>query len=371
MKLISQEAIESGSSFNEAAVRFHIIDQIIRHLGYDEHENTYLNLEEKLSYPYIHIGRRSKKDLPLGFPDYRAGLTGARGSFIVEAKAGNVEITSREVEQAHSYAAHAQVGANYFMLCNGSELRIYETLSGSSAQPIVLIPVSELNDRIYEIENVLAPKRLARHCTVTYDKKLGLSAELGSTEIIRSGTYDISEFQYRLFMNEVDCTDALKAELPQLQIMDQELELIRTAFEHRVTGGHLTRGDDGRIIADIRFAGVTIHNAAAMQLMGINQVLFITADRFISHLRDQPTMFEGTNKIALSEGSMVPKLFGGASEIDTNVSGNMNVRAAMFVSGRSVHGQYWGTADYFFELLLPGALTMKLDFVGKLQLELD
>ena len=126
-------------------IRFHVIDPVIRMLGYPDVENTYLNLEEKLEYPYVHIGRRSKRDVPLGYPDYRAGVKGARGSFVVEAKAGSVPIGKKEVEQAHSYAAHSQVGANYFVLGNGSEILVYETLSGPDAAPIVGLPLEALN----------------------------------------------------------------------------------------------------------------------------------------------------------------------------------------------------------------------------------
>lgn len=98
MQIITDDAAKAASTYNEAEVRFHIIDPIVHSLGYPGTEDVYLKLEEKLSYPYFHIGHKSKRDVPIGFPDYRAGLRGARGSFIVEAKAGNVPITQEEVE---------------------------------------------------------------------------------------------------------------------------------------------------------------------------------------------------------------------------------------------------------------------------------
>lgn len=166
MQVIMRTSIDEGPSYNEAKVRFHFIDPLLRALGYGVDNNTYVEFEENLSYPYYHIGHRSKKDLPLGRADYRAGLKEARGSFIIEAKAGSVAITPLAVEQAHSYAAHAQVGANYFVLCNGFELHIYETLSGPAANPIACMPLSNLNDRYHEIENILAPRNLESHCKV-------------------------------------------------------------------------------------------------------------------------------------------------------------------------------------------------------------
>jgi predicted type IV restriction endonuclease len=147
MQVITDAAIEAAPTYNETEIRFHILDPIIRLLGYPGADDVYLILEEKLEYPYQHIGRRSKKDLPLGRSDYRAGVKGARGSFVIEAKAGNVAIGGREVEQAHSYAAHAQVGANYFVLCNGSVLTVHETLSGPRASPVVEIALAEINSK--------------------------------------------------------------------------------------------------------------------------------------------------------------------------------------------------------------------------------
>jgi hypothetical protein len=370
-QVVSQKAIENGRTYNEAEVRYHIIDPIIRHLGYGELQDTYLELEQKLSYPYVHVGRRSKKDLPVGFPDFRAGLVGARGSFVVEAKAGSVEITSLEIEQAHSYAAHAQVGANYFLLCNGYDIQIFETLSGPNSKPIVQVSIDEVNIRLHEIENVLSPESLRKHCTVTYDSRLRLSKELSSTETIRSGTYDITFFEYRLFLNNEDCTDVLRASFPQLQQMDQQLELIKSSFELRVVSGVVARDGDGRICADARFAGVTIHNTAAMQLMGIDELSFVTSDRFISHDANSPTMFEGTKPFAVSEGALIPELFGGSYMLEANVVGEMQVRAAMFVNDRKVLGQYLGLTDYYFAIPGGGALKMELDFVGNLMLELD
>lgn len=179
MQVITDAAMAAAPHYNEAEVRFHVLDPVMRILGYHDAVDAYLILEEKLEYPYLHIGRRSKKDLPLGFADYRAGIKGARGSFVVEAKAGKIPITAKEVEQAHSYAAHAQVGASYFVLCNGSVLNVYETLSGPHTDPIVELPLSDLNARFHELENILSPSSLERNCRVAYDKKLKLAEDWG------------------------------------------------------------------------------------------------------------------------------------------------------------------------------------------------
>ena len=57
---------------NETSVRFHVIDPLLRRLGYPDDERVYIEFEEKLEYPYVHIGHRSKKDLPLGLSNVSA-----------------------------------------------------------------------------------------------------------------------------------------------------------------------------------------------------------------------------------------------------------------------------------------------------------
>jgi len=371
MQIITNDAVRAAPGYNEAKIRFQIIDPIIRRLGYPDENNVYLELEEKLEYPYTHIGRRSKKDLPLGFPDYRAGLKGARGSFVIEAKAGNVPITSLEVEQAHSYAAHAQVGANYFLLCNGSVVAIYETLSGPSPHPIVEIPLQEVNHRFHEIENILSPENLARNCQVVHDTKLRLTEGLRSSVSIRSGRYFLSEYDYRIVMNGQDCTTLIHQSVPQLAVMDHQLELLKTAFELRVSGGIAERSGDGRITAHVEFTGATVHNHRAMEIMGITELTFATADKFMSTDPNSPSIFESVKDFAVSRGTMLPQLFGGSLQTEADITGDMFVKTAMHYGEGKIQGQYIAFSGQ--QVPVPGNLPLQfeMDFAGTFELTLD
>ena len=371
MQVITEAAIAAAQSYNESEIRFHILDPIIRLLGYPGSDNVYLVLEEKLEYPYIHIGRRSKKDQSLGFSDYRAGVKGARGSFVVEAKAGNVPITAREIEQAHSYAAHAQVGANYFILCNGSTLTVHETLSGPQSDPIVKLALSEVNTRFHELENILEPVNLERNCRIVYDAKLKLAPGLGSAVRIRSGRYLLTDHEVRFFINGQDVTDLLRQNVPQLAEMDSQLELLKSAFELRVSDGWLERGDDGKIVAQVEFSGATIHNHEAMRILGINRASFVTADKFLSTEPESPTICESLADFTVSRGTMVPQFFGNAAPMDGDLRGDMFIKAAMhFADGKFV-GQYIALSDQ--QIDFPGMmpLTAEIDMAGTFELVLD
>jgi Type I restriction enzyme R protein N terminus (HSDR_N) len=372
VQIITQDSVKAALNYNEAEVRLHIIDPMLRLLGYVGGENCYLKLEERLEYPYVYIGRRSRKDLPLGLVDYRAGLKGARGCFVIEAKAGNVPITSREVEQAHSYAAHAQVGANYFVLCNGTAISVYQTLSGSEAAPIASIPLSEVNERFHEIENILSPANLEKNCLVKHDTKLKLADGLGSSVRIRSGSYIMSGYGYRILMNGQDYTDIARQNAPQISALDQQLELLKTAFKLRVSDGVVMRGEDGRITAHVKFDGATLHNDKAMEIMGIAEAAFATADNFISIDPESPTVFESLTDFTVSRGTMMPALFGGAQIIEGDIKGNMFIKAAMHYSSGQLIGQYISLSDQ--SASIPGLATpllIEMDVAGTFELTLD
>lgn len=362
---------ETISSYNEAEVRFHIIDPLLRKLGYPGGDDVFLYLEDKLEYPYFHIGHKNKKkDLPLGFPDYRAGLKGRRGSFIIEAKAATVGLSVKDVEQAHSYAAHSQVGANYFVLCDGVQLAVYETLSGAHAAPIVHIEVGELDARFHELENILSPANLEKNCRVKYDNRLKLCEGLGSSAKIHSGEYDMKEWAYRIIIGGQDCTEFMKQTVPQIAELDAQLEMMQREFELRVSEGVAERDDDGRIFAEIRFAGVTKNSLAAMKLLGIDRMKFATSAQFISTTPDDPTIFESTADFALEQGTMMPQLFGDAVPIDTAVEGDIFVTARMHKEGDAILGQYSVVTDYWLDVPGGEGIKYELDTIGHFTLKL-
>lgn len=371
MPIIADDAVKAAPRYNEAEIRFHVVDPIVRSLGYPSQANTYLNLEQKLEYPYMHIGRRSKKDLPLGFPDYRAGLKGARGSFIIEAKAGNALITQREIEQAHSYAAHSQVGANYFVLCNGEVISVYETLSGATSDPIVSLSLDVLNERFHEIENILSPSNLYMNCKIIHDSKLKISEGLKSSVKIRDGHYRLFDYSYRFIMNGQDCTDHFRRLAPQISLAEQQLELMKTAFELRVSGGMAERGADGQITARVEFKGATIHNHQAMAILGITEVTFATADKFISNDPNSPTIFESLKDFGVLKGTSVPQMFGGALVMEEDIKGNMFIKVAISYNNGKIDGQYIALAEQNLVSTSSPPVRVELEFSGPLELLVD
>lgn len=369
MKIISDIVAQGASGYNEAEVRFHIIDPILRKLGYEESEDVYILLEERIEYPYLHFGRRSKKDVPLGIPDYRCGLKGARGSFVVEAKAGNVPITLREIEQGHSYASHSKVQANYYVVCNGLLFEIFETLSGSDAKPLVCLAVGEINEKFYKIENILSPDNLKKNCKINYDENLKIADGFRSSVVIRSGVYSMYGYDYQVLIGRRDCTEMFKRS-PEAVMLERQLEQLKTDFELRVSDGFIERGEDGRIIARVEFKGVTRHNDSGMNLLGIKEIQFSTSEKFISINSDDPTMFESVQGFSAERGSILNGMFGESIKLPSNIRGDIFVVLAMYLNGATASGQYVCISQQTHANNF-GNLHFSLNFSGTFDLILD
>jgi len=371
MKIVTEQIIEALQSYNEAEIRFYIIDPTLRKLGYPGGNDVYLHLEERLEYPYYHIGHKSsKKDVPLGYPDYRAGLKGQRGSFIVEAKAATVLTSDKDVEQAHSYAAHAQVGANYFVLCDGQNFAVYETLSGPKHTPIVTIPIVDLDDRFHELENILSPSYLAKNCHISHDLNLKLCDGLGSSAKIQTGEYNMDSWAYRILLNGDDCTELVKNSVPQIADLDNQLATLEREFELRVADGIAARDIDGRINAEVSFSGVTKNNREAMELLGIDKMIFSTKEKFLSNDQHSPTVFETTADFSLKRGTMVPPLFGDAIPAQTDMKGDLFISARMYKNGDTMLGEYAAFSEYQMDLPDIGIMKLEFEFFGHFSLKL-
>lgn len=370
MTIITKTVVEGLWDFNEAEIRVHILDPVIRRLGYLDGDDVYFKPEKKLEYPYYHIGHRSKKDLPLGYPDYRAGLKGGKGSFIMEAKAANVEITQQDVEQAHSYAAHAQVGAKFFLLCDGTKLAIYETLSGPECPPITEIPVVDIDTRFHEIENVLSPARLRKYSHVEYDMKLKLCDGLGSSVGISSGLYDMDEWVVRFFLNGEDCTETARAMLPQLAVAEAQIEMMKNDFILKVAHGYAERDEQGLINARVKFDGATKGSMEGMKLLNIEEMAFATDSEFLSKDAENPTVFESTAEFSVPQGTMMPSLLGAPALMESQVDGDLFITARMHVEGAEIVGEYAAVTDYWSEIAGLGSLKIEFDIVGGFKLQL-
>ncbi|MBY5505321.1 type I restriction enzyme HsdR N-terminal domain-containing protein [Rhizobium leguminosarum] len=362
--IIDPSVFKHASEFNEQEVRFHVTDPIMKRLGYGNFKGgTYLLLEEQLATPYYHIGATDKKkDFPLGKSDYRAGLEGARGCFIVETKRANKKLTKSTIGQAHSYAAHANVGAHYILLCNGIDIALYETLSGPEHAPITAFKVAEINERFHELHEVLAPANLKRYCHREYDLGLSLCDGLGSIVEVRDGYFEPAEHDFRVVEAGPLLSGAgdLFSDLANTMISS-----LRSNFEYRISGGIFQRDGDGRIIGSLINSAITVSNAKAMEQAGLTKMHLATDSKTISCSPDAPSKFESTASVRLAEGTTIHETYGRTLTLPSALEANSFVTTRLHYSSNEMKGDY----RVFVTLSLLG-LEAEFNIAGTISLRL-
>ena len=147
----------------EADVREEVLAPLVRELGYRTGTEFDIIREQSLRYPKIFLGRKNpKKDAELrGKADYILEVRG-QIRWVLEAKAPGVEIGIDEIEQAWTYANHAEVRAVYFVICNGHELKVFSTQNAPTVGAFLTVPYAEMAERFAKIADVLSPVAIKR-----------------------------------------------------------------------------------------------------------------------------------------------------------------------------------------------------------------
>ncbi len=148
---------------NETDIREEVLAPLVRTLGYRSGTSHNVIREQSLRYPRAFLGRKDVKKDPLlrGKADYILEANG-KVRWVIEAKAPDVEINIDSIEQAWSYANHAEVRAVYFVLSNGKILQIFQTNQGPNSGPIFSVTYEALEQKLSNIKNILSPEAILR-----------------------------------------------------------------------------------------------------------------------------------------------------------------------------------------------------------------
>jgi hypothetical protein len=188
-----------------------------------------------------------------------------------------MEFSSKEVEQAYSYAYHPAIRAIYLCLSNGREFRIYQTHLGPAAEAIYSTRYESLDEDFQVIKNTLLPESIVRDWkahTVDVGKPIGPG--LGSLVKIASGYIEYE-------------TNSLN--VPVLK------GLINT-----ITSGSIYRDDGGCLACYI----LTMSSHSVFQRfnekLDLHHMLLKSTDRSLSIDSDRPSVFESIRDTVLPRG---------------------------------------------------------------------
>ena len=289
---------------NEADVRANILDPIINRLGYDFGAEFYVERERPLRYPYTQVGHKSAKDLPAGACDYICGIDGRRGAFALEAKRGSHALSLGDLEQAHSYAAHPAIRAEFFVISNGHEVRIYKTLGGPEDEAIVSIQNCDLENKFYQIQAILAPDALMKYAAVEYDIGEPLAKGLGSQHQIVRGFIQLNGYEFELGGDPSDPIRMAMESNGLLSNVHAELDQ-QLGIKQPIESGTVTRNKEGRIYADLEFGSHRPDLEHNMSAMDIHKLCFFTDQQTISTSSENPSIFETLTHKNVPQGTML------------------------------------------------------------------
>jgi hypothetical protein len=258
-------------TMNEADVREIVVRPLLHRLGYRHGTEHNIRTEVTLRYGKTSLGRRKKSDPVVeGRADYICEVVSV-GRWVVEVKGPSEPLDSKVVEQAHTYAAHPEIAADYFMVTNGRLFMLFKT--GSLETPALSWHFNDLENHVLPLFNVVGPSAIrARQEVLAVDAGKPLGRNLGSSVAITGGTirYDEHEISTPL--------------IPRSMIEGLELPVV---------GGRIFRAEDGRIHAYIE-----IGKAAAMfrdlqdTIGAADDYDFYSSDEYVSDDPEKPTIFQ-------------------------------------------------------------------------------
>lgn len=287
---------------NETDVRETIVRPLLNALGYRHGSQANIRTECTLRYDRAFLGRKNAEKDPVlrGRADYICEAI-PYGRWVVEVKAPSEDLTVDDVHQAHTYAAHPEVGARYYLVTNGRQFVLHQT--GAPHAPILAWTIDETNERFYALENILSPNAIQRAAAVRIDTERSLGLQLGSSARIVGGSI---------------VYDGHQTKMPQLAAAFAKLKGMRSA----VRGQTVARSEgviEMRVELEPTFGSFDELNRS----LGFIPIIFRSADAVLSTDEEQPSIFTGTLNISIPRGTRLPETPvtpGGVAPIDCQVN---------------------------------------------------
>ena len=173
-------------AMNETDVREIIVRPLLHALGYRQGTGANILTEKTLRYSRAFLGRKNPDKDPelVGRADYICDVV-SYGRWVVEVKSPKAELTVEDAEQAHTYAAHPEIGAIFFLLTNGREFRLFRISHPS--EPIFSWKTGDADRHFVAIANLLSPEGIKKRVFVPIDLAKPLAIGFGSVIEIVGG----------------------------------------------------------------------------------------------------------------------------------------------------------------------------------------
>ncbi|WP_374312850.1 hypothetical protein [Dongia sp.] len=309
-------------AMNETDVREAIVFPLLRELGYRHGSPANIVTEKKLRYANSFLGRKKDTDPPLaGRADYICDVVGY-GRWVIEAKPPTVPISTDDIEQAYSYAAHPEIGALFFVVTNGREFQVYRI--GNATDPIFSWKLEETMDRMMAIRNLLGPDAIRRRVEIHIDLGKPLALGYGSHIKIAGGSLTYQDFSSNWGM------------LDQTGVLEQQ--------KAAIVGGEIYRLPDGRIEGHVEQAGPYDLFTSIAQMGGADILKFSCSEEYISTQKSDPTIMQNFVDWKLAAGTPLPASlliqFGGLRNLPFKVYATALTEVVGYIDGVTLKGSF-------------------------------
>lgn len=319
-------------SMNEDDVAGELVRPLCRALGYSQ-GNPEANLRSQVSLQYdkAFLGHKDGKKDPIlrGRPDFVCEVV-SYARWVVEAKKPSIALSQDDSYQGHTYATHPEIAAEFYMLTNGREFRLYRV--GNPDKPALTWQKEETGDLLPALMNFLGPEAMKKRAQVKIDLGKPLAKGLPSSTEIVGGHIIYSR-------------NTTSIPLPMSEKMD--------GLTNTVTGRSVSRNDNGLIVALVEvksaFAGMDeLHKA-----MGLYPLVFSTSDEYLSSDVENPSLLQNIMTINMPAGTKFPStmLSPGGGVLPFPVTAECYTEAVGFIDGFVFKGTY--VIEYEYEFHIP------------------
>lgn len=249
------------------------------------------------------MGRKSPGKDPVlqGRADYICEVI-PYGCWIAEVKSPSSSLSDADAQQAHTYAAHPEIAARFYLLTNGRKFKLYQT--SSPYEPLLSWLLEETEAQFHSIKNILGPDAIQRFGTIKIDTGKPLAAGLGSTAIITGGwmVYDSHESS-------------------NLRLAESMATL--KGMRNGIRGQEVIRTNDGLIEARVELVPAFSAFDELNRFFGFVPLVFRCADEIISSDDTRPSIFQNILTVNVPRGTSLPTSLlysGGTVPIDCKIT---------------------------------------------------
>jgi len=309
------------SRMNETDVRENIVSPLLKEMRYRHSTANDIITEQTLRYPKSYIGRKKKQDPEIrGKADYILEVD-RRIRWVIEVKAPGVVIGPDDIDQAFSYAFHPEVRALYFVVTNGREFRVYQTLEGPNLPPVLLLEYKTLKENFHSLNNLLSPESLKRdYPDFVLDTGKPLASGFRSFAKIEFGkiNYTQNSFGY--------------APLNGMNIF--------------VSEGSLERLEDGGLVAYLKTQSPFQQMQELNKILGMEAFEIISADEKISETPSKPTVFSCDINYVIPRGTPLFNFTTGSHQAALqDITVNNHTEARGYLSGNNFSGDFFASLN--------------------------